>query len=485
MQPIIYKINLDLHESNSQYFLKLSRGDVGSEIRATFNEAGKSYSLENCTCKFSALKGDGNYIYNDCTVNTESNYVSYIITDQTTAACGVEKCQLIVIGNDGKIKAAPKFELIIEDKIYDEQEIIDSTSEFNTITSLQSSVSTNTSNISTNANNISALQSAVSTNSSNISTLQTEIQGTGTSIALSINNSTYVMTLQLKNSQGNVLSSGTVDLPLETMVVGASYDSANKSIILTLQSGSTVSFSVADLVSGLVSESDLNTALSTLQSSISTNANNISTLQSAVSDLEDDKADWAEVYTMEEVNDYFVLKSYYHWGAGLTTYDNMYGKTISVDMDPTSEFNTINKLQTGVETNKSNISTLQTVVSAKQGTLTAGTNISISNDVISATDTTYSNATTSSAGLMSSTDKAKLNGIASGAEVNVQANWNETDTTSDSYIQNKPAIPDVTNMEVETNKVTTISSASTNTQYPSAKAVYDYIQALNGNGVNY
>ena len=35
----------------------------------------------------------------------------------------------------------------------------------------------------------------------------------------------------------------------------------------------------------------------------------------------------------------------------------------------------------------------------------------------------------------------KLNGIESGAEVNVQSNWNETDSTSDAYIQNKPTIP--------------------------------------------
>jgi len=47
-------------------------------------------------------------------------------------------------------------------------------------------------------------------------------------------------------------------------------------------------------------------------------------------------------------------------------------------------------------------------------------------------------ATTSANGAMSSTDKSKLDGIASGAEANVQSNWNESDTSSDSYIQNKP-----------------------------------------------
>ena len=50
-------------------------------------------------------------------------------------------------------------------------------------------------------------------------------------------------------------------------------------------------------------------------------------------------------------------------------------------------------------------------------------------------------ATTSSAGLMTSADKTKLNGIESGAEANVQADWNQTDSSADDYIKNKPTIP--------------------------------------------
>ena len=37
----------------------------------------------------------------------------------------------------------------------------------------------------------------------------------------------------------------------------------------------------------------------------------------------------------------------------------------------------------------------------------------------------------------------KLAGIATGAEVNVQANWNQTINTADDYIKNKPTIPTV------------------------------------------
>jgi len=48
-------------------------------------------------------------------------------------------------------------------------------------------------------------------------------------------------------------------------------------------------------------------------------------------------------------------------------------------------------------------------------------------------------------------DKNKLDGIESGAEANVQANWNETNSSSDAYIQNKPDLTDyVTDTELQT-----------------------------------
>lgn len=75
------------------------------------------------------------------------------------------------------------------------------------------------------------------------------------SIDMSINSTTYVVTVQLKDQDGNNLwTAKTIDLPLESVVVSGSYDSTNKKIILTLQSWSTIEFSVADLVSGLQTE---------------------------------------------------------------------------------------------------------------------------------------------------------------------------------------------------------------------------------------
>lgn len=92
-------------------------------------------------------------------------------------------------------------------------------------------------------------------------------------------------------------------------------------------------------------------------------------------------------------------------------------------------------------------------------------------------------------------EKNKLATVTNGAEPNVQPNWDETDTTSDAYIKNKPVIPDgaviyhnlgqntdgavdqkvttdnLNAKEALTNKVTSWSTTTTDTHYPSEKLV--------------
>lgn len=77
---------------------------------------------------------------------------------------------------------------------------------------------------------------------------------TGSLIDLEINSSTYVVSLSLKDQDGNVISTDSIDLPLETVVVDGRYDSTTKEVILTLENGNEVRFSVADLVAGLQTE---------------------------------------------------------------------------------------------------------------------------------------------------------------------------------------------------------------------------------------
>ena len=61
------------------------------------------------------------------------------------------------------------------------------------------------------------------------------------------------------------------------------------------------------------------------------------------------------------------------------------------------------------------------------------------------------------------TEKTKLSAIESGAKVNVQSNWNESDSTSDAFIQNKPTIPNVNDATLTIQKEgTTVATFSAN-----------------------
>lgn len=78
------------------------------------------------------------------------------------------------------------------------------------------------------------------------------------------------------------------------------------------------------------------------------------------------------------------------------------------------------------------------------------------------------------------TDKAKLDGIESGAEANVQADWAQTDTTADDYIKNKPTIPSPVTVDQ------TYNAASANAQsgVAVAQAISTKVDKETGKGLS-
>ena len=75
---------------------------------------------------------------------------------------------------------------------------------------------------------------------------------TGARLSMTVD-SNYDLVVSLLDKNGNVLSTQDVDLPVESMVVSASY--ADGTLTLTLQNGQTLDVDISDIVSGLVPES--------------------------------------------------------------------------------------------------------------------------------------------------------------------------------------------------------------------------------------
>ena len=71
------------------------------------------------------------------------------------------------------------------------------------------------------------------------------------SLSFTVDPSTFILTIKLYNKAGETLSTKSIDLPLESVVVNGEYDSATQSIILTLQNGNTVPIPVGDIIAGL------------------------------------------------------------------------------------------------------------------------------------------------------------------------------------------------------------------------------------------
>lgn len=142
----------------------------------------------------------------------------------------------------------------------------------------------------------------------------------GAILDMALNTTDYKLTLALKDQDGNQLSSKTVDFPIESVVVNGSYDSTNKKIILTLQSGATIEVPVGDLIAGLQAEitstnklaSDLvddstsahkfvtaseKTQIATNTSNITSLQTDVSTLQSSVSTIQTTMAGYGDIVT--------------------------------------------------------------------------------------------------------------------------------------------------------------------------------------------
>lgn len=128
--------------------------------------------------------------------------------------------------------------------------------------------------------------------------------------------------------------------------------------------------------------------------------------------------------------------------------DKVPGKGLSTNDYTTAEKNKLSGIASGAEVNQnafSNVIVGSTTVAADTATdtltLVAGNNVTLTPDAtndkitIAAKDTTYSAATTSAAGLMSASDKTKLNGIAAGAtKITVDSALSSTSTNP---VQNK------------------------------------------------
>ena len=118
-----------MHDTSSQAMLNVKQGDSARKIYFSLTDGGRPYKISaGCTAVFRAKKPDGSAIlYNDCSI--VDNVIEYTLTNETCKNIGIVECEVTLYGANKRQITSPRFSLIVEGTLVDDEEI-EATNEF-------------------------------------------------------------------------------------------------------------------------------------------------------------------------------------------------------------------------------------------------------------------------------------------------------------------------------------------------------------------
>ena len=135
MNSSTYDITLSIHGHGSNVSVRAKRGDTGRVLRITLMDGRKPYMIsEECRAVLTAKKEDGNILYNACEI--DGNIIRYEFTPQTTSCAGRAKCEIKLYGADDKLLTSARFDLLVDDTVYNEGDEVESEKEVSELTQL-------------------------------------------------------------------------------------------------------------------------------------------------------------------------------------------------------------------------------------------------------------------------------------------------------------------------------------------------------------
>ena len=251
------------------------------------------------------------------------------------------------------------------------------------------------------------------------------------SLSLSINSSYQITLSGTKADNTTFTVNDMIDLPLESVVVNGSFNNSTKKVVLTLQNGSDIEFSVADLVNGLQTEITSSNKLSA--DLIQSGSTNVVVTSSDVSNWNSKTSNVGTITSIKMNNETKGSSGEVDLGTVLTSF---------TESDPTVP----SYVKAITQTDISNWNSSEVNIQADWNVSDSTSDAYIQNKpTIPSIDGLVSQATLSAQSYITSTALDTRLNNAGYLTSETKANWNETDTSSAAYIQNKPAIPAAAN----------------------------------------
>lgn len=288
-----FRFVLDLHSTQSQISIPVTKGDTARVWYISLSDGGLPYIIEDgCLAKIEIKRPTGTFLEAFCPIekNTTVKYdfSQNEITVNTAAVDGVHDCSVTIYDAEGNKIGSPRFSMVVSDRVVNSDDINltdeDLTAIEGMIVAEASRQEAETGRVNAEAerqtnedvrqNTLGQLDAAIKLIDDKIAEMEKRAEdgefdgedgkdGTdgadgadGTladyRIKTSLNTTDYKLTVSLTDTKGNVINSDTVDFPIESVVVGG--DEQDGIVTLTLQNGNTISFDIGDLVDGLVSQ---------------------------------------------------------------------------------------------------------------------------------------------------------------------------------------------------------------------------------------
>ena len=125
MDTIKYRLNLEMHSSVSQSVIRVKRGETGRELFFSLMDGGKAYHIDGDSCRVALsapILREDELVFDDCHI--ENDVASILIPAVLTAHPGVVPCELRVYQAGNMLVVSPKFSIIVEDTVIDDEDII-------------------------------------------------------------------------------------------------------------------------------------------------------------------------------------------------------------------------------------------------------------------------------------------------------------------------------------------------------------------------
>ena len=122
MNSSIYRFTLDLHSTQSQISLPVTKGDTARSFLISLSDGGLPYTIEEgCSAMVSIKRPTGTnleaycFILNNTTIKYD--FSQNEITEKTASVAGVHDCSVTLYDIEGRSIASPRFTMVVSDRV--------------------------------------------------------------------------------------------------------------------------------------------------------------------------------------------------------------------------------------------------------------------------------------------------------------------------------------------------------------------------------